>query len=625
MPFERNLSLNLTPEWESKYLDYKRLKDLCRNLRKEKQEKKDYSFDVFYNTFEEEVQKVNEFFKEKEENFNNRHQDIEKSEENFDDFTSSQKTTLKIAYQEHYRALTLLKNFRILNFAGFVKVLTKVEKITKSPILNEIMDDTIEKYATFFHQDDLKKSESELTVPINNWRKNRSGMFGSGLFIGLSLTLTFVTGVLYFRNFPSDYPHANAAFFLFRILVWPPIMIIFLALNIRIWSNTGINYSFIFEFDARNQLSFYQLLHIGSMLYFLWIFSCGFYVWSVVNESLNLINFYGYSFITPIVLLCVYIFLLVNPLDTMFRYYRYSLIKILWRLLCAPFYEVRFIDFWLADQLTSTGFWLFNLQFIFCFDYDQASDQFFDLCNIAHNTGLPIFSAFPFYCRFMQCLRKFYDTKDLWHLLNAGKYMSSILVVVLTFTNGKISHSWTLIVWITANVFSTIYKFYWDIHKDWGLLQKCNLLREKAMFHPLIYYFSILLNLVLRVIWIPFFVFEFVAKTYKITNLPKDQIYLFAIAFMELFRRFVWNIFRLENEHLNNREKYRAIRDVPLPIYPSSNLIESDNMFKRMFCFCCYSQEKNHEQDEISSINNESNERESKDFDENYPILVEEK
>ena len=158
------------------------------------------------------------------------------------------------------------------------------------------MDDTIEKYATFYHKDDLKKSEQELTVPINNWRKSRSGMFGSGLFIGLSLTLTFVTGVLYFRNFPSDYPHSYAAFFLFRILVWPPIMILFLALNIKVWANTGINYIFIFEFDQRNQLSFYQLLHIGSMLYFLWIFSCCFYIWSVVNESLNLINFYGFFF-----------------------------------------------------------------------------------------------------------------------------------------------------------------------------------------------------------------------------------------------------------------------------------------------------------------------------------------
>lgn len=29
-----------------------------------------------------------------------------------------------------------------------------------------------------------------------------------------------------------------------------------------------------------------------------------------------------------------------------------------------------------------------------------------------------------------------------------------------------------------------------------------------------------------------------------------------------LFRRFMWNFFRLENEHLNNCGKFRAVRDI---------------------------------------------------------------
>lgn len=35
-------------------------------------------------------------------------------------------------------------------------------------------------------------------------------------------------------------------------------------------------------------------------------------------------------------------------------------------------------------------------------------------------------------------------------------------------------------------------------------------------------------------------------------------------------RRFVWNFFRLENEHLNNCGKFRAVRDICIaPIAPS--------------------------------------------------------
>ena len=33
---------------------------------------------------------------------------------------------------------------------------------------------------------------------------------------------------------------------------------------------------------------------------------------------------------------------------------------------------------------------------------------------------------------------------------------------------------------------------------------------------------------------------------------------------LELFRRFVWNFFRLENEHLNNCGEFRAVRDISI-------------------------------------------------------------
>lgn len=37
------------------------------------------------------------------------------------------------------------------------------------------------------------------------------------------------------------------------------------------------------------------------------------------------------------------------------------------------------------------------------------------------------------------------------------------------------------------------------------------------------------------------------------------------------FRRFVWNFFRLENEHLNNCGKFRAVRDISVAPVDSSD------------------------------------------------------
>lgn len=37
-----------------------------------------------------------------------------------------------------------------------------------------------------------------------------------------------------------------------------------------------------------------------------------------------------------------------------------------------------------------------------------------------------------------------------------------------------------------------------------------------------------------------------------------------ALGFLEVFRRFMWNFFRLENEHLNNCGQFRAVRDISI-------------------------------------------------------------
>jgi xenotropic and polytropic retrovirus receptor 1 len=45
------------------------------------------------------------------------------------------------------------------------------------------------------------------------------------------------------------------------------------------------------------------------------------------------------------------------------------------------------------------------------------------------------------------------------------------------------------------------------------------------------------------------------------------------MAILEIFRRFVWNFFRLENEHLNNCGQFRAVRDISIAPIDSSDQI----------------------------------------------------
>ena len=48
---------------------------------------------------------------------------------------------------------------------------------------------------------------------------------------------------------------------------------------------------------------------------------------------------------------------------------------------------------------------------------------------------------------------------------------------------------------------------------------------------------------------------------------------VFFVALGEVFRRFMWNFFRMENEHMTNARHFIVSRDVPLPFsLPESRL-----------------------------------------------------
>jgi hypothetical protein len=94
---------------------------------------------------------------------------------------------------------------------------------------------------------------------------------------------------------------------------------------------------------------------------------------------------------------------------------------------------------------------------------------------------------------------------------------------------------------------------------DWGLLRSQEpgkkYLRNKIMYPAWFYYYAMISNLFLRFFWIlgliPGSDFE------KWFN--DAQVMLFILTVAEGFRRTQWALIRIENENINNFEKYRTI------------------------------------------------------------------
>lgn len=119
------------------------------------------------------------------------------------------------------------------------------------------------------------------------------------------------------------------------------------------------------------------------------------------------------------------------------------------------------------------------------------------------------------------------------------------------------------IAFIVISFVSLVYSYLWDIIMDWGLFNSTQsetfALRPVITYSRPFYYFAIILNLVLRC-------------TFTITMFIPVNNYLWLtsigygtlIGVMELFRRWVWSLLRIENEQVNNLERYRHVHDLSL-------------------------------------------------------------
>lgn len=224
------------------------------------------------------------------------------------------------------------------------------------------------------------------------------------------------------------------------------------------------------------------------------------------------------------------------------------------------------VDFFMADQLTSQIPLLRHMESTACYFVSGSfSKQRYATCKSTklYKELAYVISFAPYYWRAMQCVRRWLDEYDLNHLANMGKYVSAMVAAGARITYASQPTPIMLVFVLVTSFVATVYQLYWDFVKDWGVLNpksKNPWLRDELILkNKCIYYISIVFNFVLRVAWV-----ETVIKFGNIGAF-ESRLLEFLLASLEVIRRGHWNFYRLENEHLNNVGKFRAVKTVPLP------------------------------------------------------------
>ncbi|KAI3389955.1 hypothetical protein SNEBB_008008 [Seison nebaliae] len=493
---------------------------------------------------------------------------------------------MKFAFSEFYLSLVLLQKYQLLNFTGFRKILKKHDKIfitdrgaewrekyvdtSKFHISNEVnrlITEVENIYINQLEDGDRAKAMKRLRVPPLEEKQNPICLFRVGFYAGI--VMVGIPLLILVAIFVERHEEIRSALIIYRGCFVLILMLLLIGLNTYGWRKAGVNHVLIFEIDPRHHLTQTQLCELSLLLMIGWMGSLLLFLWS---DRLNL-----QRDIHPLAFIILMILFLINPIHIFYRKSRYWLLNIIKRIFAAPFYPVKFADFWLADQMNSLVSVFVDFQFFVCFYSIEVSWLSSSSSSTGKCSGIvygikSIFQCLPAWFRFAQCLRRYYDTKQAFpHLVNAGKYSTTFLVIlmssILTETSKDSDHSRrnaALYLLIIARIVSSIYTYTWDVKMDWGLLdtnQKDNtFLREQIVYeYKSYYYISIVGDLILRFSWISQMPFYFLSYNY----MNKDVLDTILIL-LEVTRRFVWNFFRLENEHLNNCGMFRAVRDISI-------------------------------------------------------------
>lgn len=326
----------------------------------------------------------------------------------------------------------------------------------------------------------------------------------------LFLALMVMIGYLYLWSRSSD------QWTVCLRLVRSPLLVVLLCylygINMKIWAKYKVDYVTIFSHHPSSTPTPQYIFKVASTLTILMsVLVVGVLVAAPFSKVLPLK-------IAPLAMWLVLLAFLFNPFNVFLRKARFNLCLTFVRILLSPLVFVYFADFFLADQFNSTVAIFLDVQYLVCYltVVPWSGEHVYpQKCTSSGNGIRPIISLLPASWRFLQCLRCYYDTRNIKHLVNAGKYFTTFPVILFaTFFSTKVKGDirlhfdletvgWIVICLLVSSFVHSMYTFMWDVSQDWGLWNlKCTLFNRRLVYRrKFVYLLAMLIDFVFRFLW----------------------------------------------------------------------------------------------------------------------------
>eukprot|EP00756_Hemistasia_phaeocysticola_P010703 Hpha_TRINITY_DN15036_c1_g12::TRINITY_DN15036_c1_g12_i1::g.123318::m.123318 len=484
---------------------------------------------------------------------------------------------VKRCVEDLYSEISHLVQFVDVNIVAIHKILKKAKKhlpedeyIRPNSVvgpgekrLNKGEADELKKQIEAFYCQEFTNGNMHEAVRL----LNSGPQLGFPLFlIGLLLGLV-IAGILYGMHvtLELDVPAEDQTkwwrtFPCFRLFFFIALCSVFWSGCLYMYKLHRINHAYILELDTtKRQLQWFHCLAMGLIKCLVWVWLADLYIRSGVHAKYYYKGFDNFqSWCLPLVIVGFVFALGLHPKS--FKMVMSTALNVV--VLPYP-RSVRFRDFFVADWMTSLTLPIGDIEFFGCYivqsiAYGSAAERHTD-CTPDNKKFKYFLTILPFLWRLCQCLHMLRRTKKKAHMVNAGKYVclasSDFFSLMFLASDGDPggAHWWRF--W--ASMVAKTYAFCWDICMDWGFAGHLGIpgyKKRHTQFSWFTYGAAAFYNLMARFAFSWNYIPGFAAHNHFVVT---------GLGVLELSRRALWSVFRVENENVNNLEKYRSVDYVP--------------------------------------------------------------
>lgn len=582
MKFSRLLEYSIIPEWSSYYVDYRYLKKIVKSLKISISSTSSEISESFLGGFEgykelsieisAESNKVNIFYIEK---LGSIHKEIDsmisyiynlrrvsslneleaKSLLNMKEINDDQNraTSMQRAFTELYQRVIWLESYCEFNYIGLLKIIVKSQteehkediermEFTKwNKDLKKVKDDICEVIANEFFNGDLEKAK-KIVQETKRFKTFDIGLIGFCFGIW-SIFLPILGYVVMLSNLEQTY----MSLYFYRLLFMSGFSVINFAGVIYRLEVHKINWLYIFQVSLSRKTSYLTCLSSGV---FIITFSLVFQVFHICTSLYSPILFPNSTlFIT----LGIILLIILCPFNYFHRDSRLEAFYLILNLIIAPFGSIRFKNYMFGSWTTSlsvcfrdiynTIFFIASSSFL-TNNFDQVTEF-----------GLFFVSILPFLWRILQNIKRVLMKKTSFNrqFLNFFRYFISISLSATAYL-GYYDQFW----WAGSFILGISLTSIIDVTQDWQI--EIFQMKNSTLFSFNFLIFSIISNFLLR---FPGF-FTLMPISVFQNSYVNNEILLTACAVLELLRRSIWSVIRIEREQRNNDENFRDIHYIPV-------------------------------------------------------------